>query len=236
MRLVVAAALVAVTGWFGAGPATAGGPTSVLLSVPGEGRTAALYYSDREYVALSSLLGVESSDGSGATDPSGPDQVAGVGVTVSWLIHDVSVWRVDRVYLQAEDGPWVATRLYDWEQGALGQETWHQPERGRALATLLDGLGVGADPSGAGDGGDASTTPESGQGGGQAPAAEPAAASGPSTGGSGADSTSTGGGVALAGAALLGVALGVLVGALGACFLPGRPGSAGGVRTKEVAT
>ena len=29
----------------------------------------------------------------------------GAGVTLTWLIHDVQVWRVDRVYLGAEGGP-----------------------------------------------------------------------------------------------------------------------------------
>ena len=29
---------------------------------------------------------------------------------MTWLIHDVAVWRVDRVYLGDEGGPWIATQ------------------------------------------------------------------------------------------------------------------------------
>ena len=40
-----------------AAPAQAGGPTSALLSVPGQGKTASLYYTDPEYDALAGLVG-----------------------------------------------------------------------------------------------------------------------------------------------------------------------------------
>ena len=53
--LLVLAAL-GVVGVGAAGPAVAGGPTSVLLSAPGEGRVAALYYTDADYDALAQLV------------------------------------------------------------------------------------------------------------------------------------------------------------------------------------
>ena len=45
-RPTLAAALLAVVTLTSMGPAAAGGPTSALLSVPGEGKTASLYYTD----------------------------------------------------------------------------------------------------------------------------------------------------------------------------------------------
>jgi len=128
------------------GPATAGGPTSALLSVPGEGRTASLYYTDAAYEELSELLGVTSVSGvSGAEDTSGVGHESGMGVTVTWLIHDVTPWRVDRIYLGGVGAPWVATQLMDSETGSIWDSpvVWHQPAAGKELALLLDKLGVG---------------------------------------------------------------------------------------------
>ena len=79
------------------GPAVAGGPTSALLSVPGEGTTASLYYTDPEYDALAHLVGADTATGVGEVDRSGRDHANGPGVTVTWLIHDVSPWRVDHI-------------------------------------------------------------------------------------------------------------------------------------------
>jgi hypothetical protein len=125
------------------GPASAGGPTSALLSVPGEGRTASLYYTDDAYEELSELLGVTGV--SGAEDTSGLGHEIGIGVTVTWLIHDVTPWRVDRIYLEGVGAPWVATQVMDSETGSIWDSpvTWHQPEAGKELALLLDRLGVG---------------------------------------------------------------------------------------------
>ncbi len=70
----------------------------------------------------------------------------GAGVTVTWLVHDVEPWRVDRIYLGAQDGPWISTQVSDgsgsiWESPVL----WHQPEQGKRLAGLLEGLGLGTE-------------------------------------------------------------------------------------------
>ena len=110
--LAVRAVAVVLTAWVLAilappGPASAGGPTSAMLSVPGEGRTASLYYSDDAYEQLARLVDV---GGAGAVDESGRSHEAGTGVTVTWLVHDVEPWRVDRIYLAGDDGPWIATQ------------------------------------------------------------------------------------------------------------------------------
>jgi hypothetical protein len=149
------------------GPAYAGGPTSALLSVPGQGRTASLYYSDAAYEELADLVGAF--DGTGTRSSSQPSHESGTTVTVTWLIHDVEPWRVDRIYLGGDDGPWIAT------QQMLGDDTsiwdspvsWHQPSDGTALVRLLDSLGVGrtgtaaeaASPAEPGDNAPASVEP-----------------------------------------------------------------------------
>lgn len=134
------------------GPAFAGGPTSALLSVPGEGSTASLYYTDPEYDALADLVGIETSDGVGKVDGSGLGHENGPGVTVTWLMHDVTPWRVDRIYLEGKGAPWIATQLssgggMSWDSPVV----WHQPAAATELVTLLDRLGVGDAARGAGD-------------------------------------------------------------------------------------
>ena len=61
---VIRALAVVLTAWVlvllaPPGPASAGGPTSALLSVPGEGRTASLYYTDAAYDQLADLVNVD---------------------------------------------------------------------------------------------------------------------------------------------------------------------------------
>ena len=64
---------------------------------------------------------------------------------MTWLIHDVEPWRVDRIYLGADDGPWIATQEMlsgtrsIWDAPVI----WHQPAAGKELVLLLDSLGVG---------------------------------------------------------------------------------------------
>jgi len=129
-----------------AAPAGAGGPTSALLSVPGAGSTASLYYTDPEYDELAGLVGVTEPGGTfGGSDGSLTDgNQFGPGVTVTWLIHDVEPWRVDRIYLGGKDGPWIATQIADgtgsiWESSVV----WHRPAHAGRLAGLLDRLGLG---------------------------------------------------------------------------------------------
>ncbi len=116
-------------------PASAGGPTSVLLSLPGEGRVAALYHTDADYASLLELVGL--TDPTSASSRSEQTHEGGQVVTLTWLIHDVQVWRVDRVHLGRSGRPWVETRqLVDersvWEVAAV----WHRAHR--RLTALLD--------------------------------------------------------------------------------------------------
>ncbi|MGW5738267.1 MULTISPECIES: hypothetical protein [Streptomyces] len=94
----VAAALALVVA--GAPPAVAGGPTSVLVVSPESGQSSALYVSDKEYVQLERGLGTL-----GEIDKGRPEQPPGLSmseeshqINVTWMLHDVRPWRVDRAY------------------------------------------------------------------------------------------------------------------------------------------
>ena len=136
--------LLVLTTLWGAGPAAAGGPTSVLVSVPGAGRVAALSHTDAAYQALDELAG-ELDAGTGGTAGQRPREGAGEVVTLTWLIHDVQVWRVDQVHLDGKGAPWVATRTVAdggsvWDVSA----SWHQGNP--KLRDLLDELLSDAGP------------------------------------------------------------------------------------------
>jgi hypothetical protein len=152
IRAALVVATLVVVSLTAYAPATAGGPTSALLSVPGEGKTASLYYTDPEYDALAGLVGIEGASGAGESDRSGGGHESGPGVTVTWLIHDVTPWRVDRIYPDGEGGAWVASQVAG-ESGSIWDSpvSWHRPESGRELMRLLDRLGVGRAASAAGD-------------------------------------------------------------------------------------
>lgn len=142
----LAALAITLMSLLAAGPAWAGGPTSVLLVLPGTGQTASLYTGDPDYEALADLVGAfEPSGAAGTVDPSGTSHDSGPAVTLTWLIHDVTVWRVDRVYFDADGGPWISTQTATGESSSIWDSpvAWHTAVRGKALAALLDRLGVG---------------------------------------------------------------------------------------------
>ncbi|MER7250276.1 hypothetical protein [Kribbella sp. NPDC000426] len=134
--LALAAALLALTG-LTALPAQAGGPTSVLLSAPPH--VTAVGYDDERYYDLQNLI-------QGPSKPDTGDDVHSVGkfVRATWLIHDMSVWRIDVIYPDAPGGPWISTEEFTTETKPA-KPTWHRaadPDRLlQVLGTfkLLDG-------------------------------------------------------------------------------------------------
>lgn len=120
------------------GVAWAGGPTSVLLVSPDSQRATALYTSDPSYHRLMTLLGGEAPTGAAAGDasPGGSRYV-----TVTWLIHDVTVWRTDRIALDTPDGAWVVTQMTQ-PGGQDPDAVRHRPTDPDALRSLLSGLGL----------------------------------------------------------------------------------------------
>ncbi|MGW6736199.1 hypothetical protein [Streptomyces sp. NPDC055013] len=123
---------------WGAAPASAGGSTSVFLASPESQETASLYYSDEEYGELDRLLGP---GGRGTRDkPPEADLMASHQISVTWMAHDVTPWRLDRVY-EMDDGRNV------WIHTAVGRDqptngTWHRAEQPAQLRILFKDLGL----------------------------------------------------------------------------------------------
>ncbi|MGW0840357.1 hypothetical protein ACWD26_09355 [Streptomyces sp. NPDC002787] len=137
----------------GAPPSAAGGPTSVLLASPTAQRTASLYGTQEEYGRLEKLLapaGSELDRSREETPEWGMEDIWGEGigdmVSVTWMMHDVSPWRLDRVYTAVPDtrDVWVHTTLTTGEEamGAPGSGVWHRAKQPEQLRKLLSGLGV----------------------------------------------------------------------------------------------
>ena len=121
-----------------------------MLVEPDTRAAASLYYTDPDYDALANLVGAGDPSGLvGEVDTSGPSHEFGSGVTVTWLIHDVAVWRVDRIFLEATG------RTLDLDPAGherLGHVydspvTWHTGGRrpGADRAARADGLRAGCD-------------------------------------------------------------------------------------------
>jgi hypothetical protein len=111
-------------------PASAGGPTSVVLSAPPN--VTAFGYDDPRYDELRTL-----------TEPNtrepGGDHRTGRFVRATWLIHDMTVWRIDIIYPDAPGGPWILTEL------TMGEVTttspvWHRATDPTKLVRLLSDL------------------------------------------------------------------------------------------------
>jgi len=118
----------------GTTPAHAGGPTSVLLSSPPN--LAAVGYDDPQYEALQQLVNIAGSQGAGDTN----DHASGKFVRATWLIHDMSVWRIDLIYPDAPGGPWIAT-TESLTSGTMPEKpTWHKASDGVGLVELLTSL------------------------------------------------------------------------------------------------
>ncbi|QIP88542.1 hypothetical protein GLX30_14550 [Streptomyces sp. Tu 2975] len=164
----------------------------MLLTSPESGETASLYYSDQEYGTLTDLLGPTGSDGTKERPPSLDMAVGTRQITVTWMVHDVDPWRVDRVYPGDDrDTVWIHTSTESGEE----QGTWHTAQRPGELVELLGELGLMGEksPSGAGAAGypapweqDAGATEEASAGSAVTSAAadrlRPTAASTPTTG------------------------------------------------------
>jgi hypothetical protein len=126
-------------------PASAGGPTSVLIVSPGRHATASLYTTDEAYTRLETLLGQNPT-----ADPAAPDLHGGPGtdaINVTWLAHDVWIWRVDRIFTDAPQGPWIET-FTSTENGINFDKPGvrHAPSDSQGLMTLLSALRLLGEP------------------------------------------------------------------------------------------
>lgn len=133
--LLGAAAAVAVVTLV-AGQASAGGPTSVLIVNPTTGATSGIYYTDPDYELLLAAL-----DPRPGTSQASSNLTAGPGtsaINVTWLVHDVSVWRIDHVRLDVDGEIWVQTRSpVGAEPGVLTGGTWHVASDPKTLVDIM---------------------------------------------------------------------------------------------------
>ena len=114
MRRILAVAVLALAAAVGLPAASqAGGPTSVLITQPGQS-AGALYYDDAAYDALLGLLPADETRG----EPLAPG--GGVDYNLTWLVHDVMPWRFDRVHVAADGTAWVSTTFSGRGLGRLG--------------------------------------------------------------------------------------------------------------------
>jgi hypothetical protein len=185
-RLVaLAAALAAALLVVAAPPASAGGPTSVLVVNHDGARAAGALTGSAAYANLEKALDVY-------TPPTGERTSAAsfmaTPIRLTWMIHDVTPWRVDAVIMDGYD-VWVETTMDSGTGTSLfdSPSVRHRPKDTALLLSTLTSLGVL---------------------GGQSPAspAGPEASPPPAVpGGSGSTSGATSSGAGLSGGATTGV-------------------------------
>ncbi|MEV5435753.1 hypothetical protein AB0K80_06910 [Streptomyces sp. NPDC052682] len=134
------AASVILVGW-AASPASAGGPTSVLVVSPASEETASLYNGDEQYTQLERLLGPLGGTAGTRTKPPEAVLEASRHINVTWMVHDVTPWRVDQVYVgSGSGGPvWIHTTT---EPTRSFDGPWHRARHPAPLRQLLRELGV----------------------------------------------------------------------------------------------
>jgi hypothetical protein len=125
----------------------AGGPTSVLIVNYGQSRASGALTGSTAYENLSRALDAMS-------EPKGEtrsrDDFMSSEIRLTWMIHDVSPWRVDALFLDGKD-VWVSTTMsYDGASLFDKPAVWHRPADARLLLATLTSLGViGALPASA---------------------------------------------------------------------------------------
>ena len=129
-RLGLIMLLAVVGGAATASTAAAGGPTSLLITSPSNQRTSSAYTGDARYERLAAAVGVNTGAGveqptSGESPPAGIDSGFGSEIRLTWLIHDMSVWRVDRVYFVG-DGVWINTTQDYFDTDEPDDGIWHR--------------------------------------------------------------------------------------------------------------
>lgn len=142
LRLGVIALLAVLVGAGAAMPAAAGGPTSVFVAYPRTERTASAYHSDELYERLAAAVGINTSAGIDQQVPAerGPGHDGfGSEVRVTWLIHDMRVWRVDRIFFAGDD-VWIQTR--ETMTGDDEAAVWHKAKDPAKVRAVLADTGV----------------------------------------------------------------------------------------------
>ncbi|MFJ8634384.1 hypothetical protein [Streptomyces sp. NPDC093568] len=136
---------------------------------PESTETASLYYSDEEYEALARLLGGQ---GEGTRDkPPEAELMAARQINVTWMVHDVSPWRLDQVYAaHKRQAVWIHTAM---NLDATTNGAWHRADHPSQLRALFAELGLMGKASS--DGGAAISPPDASDAGDRVTGASPAA-------------------------------------------------------------
>ena len=142
---LLVAMLLGAIGWAIATPAAhAGGPTSVLMTNPESGRASALHTANADYDRLFAAVG----EATGDLQPPSGMRSGEEEVRLTWLIHDMRIWRIDRVHLAGHDGIWLETVTELTGEGDPFDQPsrWHRAKDDQALTALLADAGLlGAD-------------------------------------------------------------------------------------------
>ncbi|CAM5259838.1 hypothetical protein GCM10010329_04980 [Streptomyces spiroverticillatus] len=143
LRRLALLLLVLGLAWATAPAAYAGGPTSVLLACPVNGKTAARYASDLEYRYLLELLEPPSRKATGPADRPGLEVGMDADeINVTWLVNDSVPWRLQQVYVrEAGRTVWIHTASDD---PADTEGSWHKAADPVRLAGLLKRWGLRA--------------------------------------------------------------------------------------------
>jgi hypothetical protein len=129
--------------WCSADTASAGGPTSVIMVNPGTGQAAALHTSDARYNHLVEAVRAYYPPAGSTTRPASVTDCSGCEIRLTWLIHDMQIWRIDRVHLTSGDGIWLETVADESGGDVLARPAvWHRPSDPETLVGLLTATAV----------------------------------------------------------------------------------------------
>jgi hypothetical protein len=130
--------------WCSADTASAGGPTSVIMVNPRTGKAAALHTSDVRYDRLVEAVRAYYQPAGSSTRPASVTDCSGCEIRLTWLIHDMRIWRVDRVHLTPDDGIWLESVSDETGTADPFEQTgtWQRPHDPTALLTLLRTTGT----------------------------------------------------------------------------------------------
>jgi hypothetical protein len=109
---------------------------------PNAGQARAAYYSDSAYSELTAAVG------EGQTGPAGPPPGLAVGggedVRLTWLVHDMQIWRIDRIHLTSTDGMWIETVVDHTGEGRMLERPahWHRAADAEGLLATLSAAGL----------------------------------------------------------------------------------------------
>ncbi|MFF1920980.1 hypothetical protein ACFVW8_10465 [Streptomyces sp. NPDC058221] len=119
--------------------ASAGGPTSMLVTSPDTGRTTALPVTAKRFDELGRLLG-PSGRGTMERPPSLDEAVGTRQINITWMALDITPARVDRVFPgDSPDTVWIHTAT---EMPTTYRGYWHRAAKPKELIALFTDLGL----------------------------------------------------------------------------------------------